>query len=77
MIDGPPVLGLADASLLASHANAVLHVVRLARVRRREVEASLEQLRGIGAGPAGVVLNGLQELPAYYPTYGAPTPPAP
>lgn len=77
VIDGPPVLGLADASLLASHADAVLHLVRLAHVRRREVEASLEQLRGIGAGLAGVVLNGHQELPAYYPTYGAAPPAAP
>lgn len=72
VIDGPPVLGLADTSLLAPHADAVLHLVRLAHVRRRDVEASLEQLRGIGAGPAGVVLNGHKELPAYYPTYGAP-----
>ncbi len=77
VIDGPPVLGLADSSLLAAHADAVLHLVRLAHVRRREVDASLEQLRGIGAGPVGVILNGHQELPAYYPTYGAPPPTAP
>lgn len=77
VIDGPPVLGLADTSLLAPHADAVLHVVRLGHVRRREVEASLEQLRGIGAGQVGVVLNGHKELPAYYPTYGAPPPAAP
>lgn len=76
VIDGPPALGIADASLLAPHVNGVLVVVRVARARRRDVEACLAQLRAVDARLAGLVLNGHHELLAYLP-YGAPTRAAP
>ncbi|MCW8139693.1 MAG: hypothetical protein KIT58_12415 [Planctomycetota bacterium] len=69
VVDCPPVLGLADTSLLAPHADGVLLVVRLGVARRREVEASLAQLRAVGARPTGLVTNGHQ-APAPYQAYG-------
>lgn len=73
VIDAPPVLGIADTSVLAPHADGVLLLVRLAHARRRDVEASLEQLRAVGAAPTGLVLNGHRPSLAY-PAYGAPPP---
>ncbi len=70
VIDGPPALDLADASQLAVRADGVLLVARVGVVRRREVGASLAQLRGVGARLVGLVLNGHLER-APYRTYGA------
>lgn len=74
VFDTPPVLGIADTSLLAPHADGVLVIVRLGRARRREVQATLTQLRAVQARLAGVVLTGHHELPAYLP-YGPRTSP--
>ncbi|MBX3467224.1 MAG: hypothetical protein KF878_10050 [Planctomycetes bacterium] len=76
VIDSPPVLGLADTSLLAPHVDGVLLVVRLAVARRREVEASLAQLRAVGARPTGLVVNGLHQAAPPYEAYGARPPAA-
>lgn len=75
IIDTPPALGMADASLLAPRVDGVLFVVRLGHARRRDVLASLAQLRAVGARLAGLVLTGHAEPPAYLPYGMAPLEP--
>ena len=65
VIDSPPVLGMADTSLLASHARGVLFVVRLNESRRRGVRSALEQIRASGAETAGLVVNGVPNRSPY------------
>jgi succinoglycan biosynthesis transport protein ExoP len=74
VVDTPPVLGIADTSLLAPHVDGVLLVVRLGRARRRDVQATLTQLRAVHARVAGLVLTGHPERVAYL-SYGPRTSP--
>ena len=48
IIDGPPILGLADAVLLARSVEAVLVVVEANRLHRSEIEIALSRLPGAG-----------------------------
>ncbi|MDP9423667.1 MAG: polysaccharide biosynthesis tyrosine autokinase [Pseudomonadota bacterium] len=48
IIDGPPILGLADAVLLARSVEAVLVVVEANRLHRSEIEIALSRLPGSG-----------------------------
>jgi capsular exopolysaccharide synthesis family protein len=57
VIDTPPALALADASLLASHAAAIVLVVGCGRTRARAARLALEELRKVGANVIGAVLN--------------------
>tara|TARA_R110002072_G_scaffold260648_1_gene419100 strand:+ start:476 stop:2620 length:2145 start_codon:yes stop_codon:yes gene_type:complete len=83
VIDSPPVLGLADTSLLAPHANGVALVARRGKTRRRALRAALDQLVGCGVTPTGLILNGVEVGDGYGYGYGyydpkpAPAPLAP
>lgn len=57
VVDGPPVLGLADAIELASAAEGVLFVVESGSMHFGGVRASLKRLRDVHARLLGVVLN--------------------
>lgn len=57
VIDTPPVTLAADASLVASAADAVLLVVDLQRTRRSALRATVDQLRNAGAPLVGIVIN--------------------
>ena len=57
VIDAPPVLGLADAPLLASIAAGTLLVLGAGETRRGVVKASLKRLHFARARVIGVVLN--------------------
>ena len=57
VIDSPPVLGLADAPLLAALADGVVMVVEAGRSRRGALKASLRRLRGMRAILLGAVLT--------------------
>ena len=57
VIDGPPLLGLADALLLADVAKATLFVVAANTARRGGVEAGLKRLRHSRANVLGMVLT--------------------
>ena len=70
VIDCPPVLGLADTSLIAPYADGVVLIARRGKTRRRALRAALEQLRGCGVTPAGLVLNGLEAGDSYGYGYG-------
>jgi Mrp family chromosome partitioning ATPase len=48
IIDGPPIMGLADAVLLARSVESVLVVVEANRVHRTQFEIALARLPGSG-----------------------------
>lgn len=57
VIDSPPVLPFADSLVLAGLARGTIVVVASGRVRRRQVERSLNALRAANVPVVGVVLN--------------------
>ena len=57
VIDSPPVMGLADALLLASIANNVLFAIESGKTRTAEALESLAMLRNTGARVLGAVLT--------------------
>ena len=73
IIDAPPVLGLADAPLLASMAAGTLLVLGAGETRRGVVKAALKRLHFARAQMVGVVLNKFDMRAANYAyhSYGA------
>jgi polysaccharide biosynthesis transport protein len=57
LIDGPPVLPFADASILASQSDGVILVLRANITRSRAAKDTLQSLQQAGARILGVVLN--------------------
>jgi polysaccharide biosynthesis transport protein len=57
IVDGPPVMGLADAPLLASIARGTLLVVAGGQTRRTHVKAAVKRLFFARAQMVGVLLN--------------------
>ena len=57
IIDGPPVLGLADATLLATVVGTVAMVVESGKTRTRAARDALERLRLGGAHIVGAILT--------------------
>ena len=71
LVDSPPVLPVADASVLASRVDGVMLVVQANRTHRRDLQTAVENLRKVGANLLGVVLNGVWSRDArYYQYYG-------
>jgi Mrp family chromosome partitioning ATPase len=60
LYDLPPVLGLADASLLARHLDGVLLLVSLGQVPRKRAQAALERLQEARASVLGMITNRLR-----------------
>ena len=56
VIDGPPILGLADAPLLSTTVRGTLMVVESGRTRTRAAVEALNRMRGAGANMVGCVL---------------------
>lgn len=57
VLDCPPVLGLSDAPILASHADGLLFVIDASSFHRGAVKSALRRLGLINANLLGVVLN--------------------
>ncbi|EAQ74701.1 MULTISPECIES: CpsD/CapB family tyrosine-protein kinase [unclassified Synechococcus] len=57
LYDTPPVLGLADASLLAENLDSILLVVGLNKVDRQLPQQAIDRIRSAGAPLLGVVTN--------------------
>jgi capsular exopolysaccharide synthesis family protein len=57
MVDSPPVLGLADAPLLATACNGTLIVVESGKTRTKAVIAAINRLEAPGAYIVGAVLS--------------------
>ena len=59
VIDSPPVLVVADATLLARQVDGVLLVLKAGHTRKRAAQQAVESLQQVGATVLGVVLNGV------------------
>lgn len=57
VIDSPPLLGLSDAVILASHADGVLFVIDGSGFHRGAIKSAIRRLALINANILGVVLN--------------------
>ena len=69
LIDAPPVLGLADASALASKVDGVLFVVDAHEVPRRSLSHAAEQIRKAGGRLLGTIINGVEPHEGGYGYY--------
>ena len=71
VFDAPPVLPIADATIVAHAVNHVLFVVDAEATHRRTAVVALERLTAAGANVAGIVLNkvDLDAHPYYYSQY--------
>lgn len=71
ILDSPPVLAVADASILANTATGVVFVVGADQTSRQSARAALEQLEAVQAHVIGAVLNrvDLEKNPYYYSAY--------
>jgi capsular exopolysaccharide synthesis family protein len=58
VLDSPPVLPVADARILAGHADGALLVVKATHNRRMEALAAFQQLAATHAGVLGIVMIG-------------------
>jgi capsular exopolysaccharide synthesis family protein len=67
LIDTPPVLGVADASILAPLADGVVFVTDAQKATRRAVGDAREQLKAAGGQVIGAVYN---NIPAHDSRYG-------
>ena len=65
VIDAPPVLGLGDASALASKVDGVLFVIRMGAVTKRELSHATDQIRKAGGRIIGCLLNAVQAEEGY------------
>ncbi|HET7816323.1 MAG TPA: polysaccharide biosynthesis tyrosine autokinase [Sphingomicrobium sp.] len=66
IIDGPPVLGLADASLLASASRNAMIVIESGKTRTRAARESVERIEAAGANIVGVTLTKSAEEASHY-----------
>ncbi|MBW8911161.1 MAG: hypothetical protein JF564_04570, partial [Sphingomonas sp.] len=57
VVDGPPVLGLADAPLIASYAEATMFVIAARNTHTRTARMSLRRLADVHANILGAVLT--------------------
>jgi len=76
IVDGPPVLCLADAPSLAAMCNGVLLVVEAGRTRTPAVVAGINRLEESGAQVVGALLTKATERSGAYGYGYAPTAPA-
>jgi capsular exopolysaccharide synthesis family protein len=77
IVDTPPVLAVADASVLAPLADGTVFVVDGSRVGRSTISQALRQLDNAGAHVIGAVYNNLDPSQhgseyAFYSYYGEP-----
>jgi polysaccharide biosynthesis transport protein len=75
IIDGPPILGIADSIVLGNQIQDMLFVVRAGSTRKANIRDALRRLRLSGLAPRGAILTfaparALQGYGAYY-GYGA------
>lgn len=57
IIDSPPVMGLADAPIIARHTSATLFVVAAKQATRKSVSTALKRLQDSGANVVGVTMT--------------------
>lgn len=70
VIDTPPVVGIADTSLMAGYADGIVFVLKLHHSRRRNLEAAVEQVASTGCRGLGLIVNGVTGREGYGYYYG-------
>lgn len=73
VVDAPPALAVADATILAQQFGSLLLVVGARRVQVREVRKALEQLETIGQDLLGYILTGTENDRSAYRYYRHPS----
>jgi len=67
VVDGPPVLGIADAIVLTNQIENTVFVIESGRTRKGHAKAALKRLYQAGVHPIGVILT---KIDAYHDLYG-------
>jgi capsular exopolysaccharide synthesis family protein len=67
VVDGPPVLGIADAIVLCNQVENAVFVIESGRTRKGHAKAALKRLYQSGVHPLGVILT---KIDAYHDLYG-------
>jgi len=57
VIDGPPLLGLADAIVLGNQIQHIVFAVKAGSTRKESIKDALRRLRNAGLSPMGMVLT--------------------
>lgn len=57
IIDGPPLLGIADAIVLGNQIQHIIFAVKAAETKKSSIKDGLRRLRNAGLAPMGVVLT--------------------
>jgi non-specific protein-tyrosine kinase len=70
IIDGPPLLPVADSALLAASATGTVLVVREGKTKRQHVARALAALEAVDARLYGIVLNGTRKDAVESAEYG-------
>jgi capsular exopolysaccharide synthesis family protein len=73
VVDSPPLLPVADASVLSNRVDGVIVVARAGTVRRAQLERSSGMLQAVNANVLGVVVNYIARrgiAGGYYGSYG-------
>lgn len=60
IVDSPPALAVADATMIAPHTDGVLLALRLGRSTRSDIERVRQRFAAVGSTLVGAVLNGSQ-----------------
>jgi non-specific protein-tyrosine kinase len=63
IIDGPPLLPVADSAVLAANASGAVVVVRQGKTKRQQVQRAFDALRAVDATIYGVTLNMVKRQP--------------
>ena len=67
IVDGPPVLGIADAIVLCNQVDNSVFVIESGKTRKGQAKAALKRLQQAGVHPLGVILT---KIDAYHDLYG-------
>jgi Mrp family chromosome partitioning ATPase len=71
LLDSPPILSLADATVLSAMADGVLLVVDLSKTKRPDLTRARDSIEAVGGKLVGIVVNRLSPKAAgqYYCYY--------
>ena len=67
IVDGPPVLGIADAIVLCNQVDNSVFVIESGKTRKGHAKVALKRLSQAGVHPLGVILT---KIDAYHDLYG-------
>ena len=67
IVDGPPVLGIADSIVLCNQVENSVFVIESGKTRRGQAKAAMKRLQQAGVHPLGVILT---KIDAYHDLYG-------